>query len=175
MQKSKSKRQPKNFFLYLVDEFIFIRREFYFESQVPAGILASKLNDLGYSREGKKRNIRTKLLKTEEGWDFELSLGFGRGTIFVEANGNLYQNNSGLTVITGSSIILKFLNLMALFYVATAVCALVFGSQDIAFLIFLACFIFVLWIDIYRDRNKALKVLQQEIELVSNDAKAKTS
>jgi hypothetical protein len=179
----KPKRQPKNFFRYFVDEFIFFRRDFYFETTASPEMIMTVLIKLGYENNTwwwRQRRI-IPLLKNFEGrLHFELIAeqpikgGYDES---AKATGAIYAQNH-LTVLEGQITVASSGYYLFLLLLGIAVIYVLSGSpvEAPAFLVlFVILFPSFFWIQSYFDRNHLYKLIQSVVESSHESDKAKAS
>jgi hypothetical protein len=182
---NKSKRQPKNFFRYFLDEFILFRRDFYFEIDAEPEIVLEKLRALKYEKSGwgSVKRIYQKISENSDGWHFVTTLevknnkGYDYSNI---AKGDVYTQGQ-LTVLEGQltmgsngyMFIMSFIGLcLAMILIISFG---IIGTKMIAAIIGLIAFALIAWIQGYSDRNHLYNLIQSVVESAHEPDKAKAS
>jgi hypothetical protein len=181
----KAKRQPKNFFRYLLDEFILFRRDFYFELEIEPEIVVEKLRALKYEKQtgwGIKR-ISHKITENSGSWHFVTTIieKNNRGYDYSDiAKGDIYAQGQ-LTVLEGQVTIgskgyiflISFIGLcLALIFIRGF---LMIGTKGLTAIVGLAVVVVFSWIWGYIDRNNVYNLIKSAVESVygnNNEAKA---
>ena len=175
MDKPKHKTPPKNFFRYLLDEYILFRRDFVIETTASVEDCAKCLSDLSGTRLGWWRSGRVRVFIKEisdvRHFDIysERPQRFGY-TQSASAEGIIKQDDYGTTLVSGKVLMSGFIYWIGIIALGILLIIMIFilntndvqedwSSVGIGFA-FYGTFIIFNWLRMYLDRNSLLKKIQ---------------
>lgn len=178
MTKTKRKAKQQNFLQYVLNEFVFFRRDFTFITHLSPEETARNLRQLSYEKQGcwRQRRIIAETYTSRSQISFEVKSerpNKRRYSQSAKATGTIFADDDGTTVVEGSVKmgglaywlgVLMLLGFMVFISTMT-------NSIDAPFLLTLygAILIFI-WVGMYLDRNYLVNIIEQAV----GSEKAKT-
>lgn len=174
MSKSKHKAKQQNFLQYFLNEFIFFRRDFSFVTHLSPEQAANNLRQLNFENQGCRRSRRI-IAEVTDGfseYSFEVKTeqpSKNRYAQSAKATGTIFADDDGVTIIEGTVTMgglaywIGVIFLLAIMMFAYIQVNSTSSSPVVFPIIVYGAILFYLWIQMYRDRNYLIQIIDYAI------------
>jgi hypothetical protein len=179
MDKPKRKTKQQNFLNYLLNEFIFFRRDFTFVTHLSPEETAENLQHLTYEKKSfwwRQRRIKVETVANRNEISFEVKAEQPQKMRYAQsakASGTIFADDDGATVIEGAVSMGGLQYWLGVVFVIGYLIFVYWSIQSspeqtppealIMMPIFFGGILVFLWLRMYRDRNYLASIIEQSV------------